>query len=194
MKAVIFATLAGLAQMAVAVGVVGAAEGFAAGVTGGGNAAPQYPKDINELTTWLTDATPRTIVLDKTFDFTNSEGTVTGTACANWGTGAKCQRILLDTCGTAPAETVTYPKAPKQGIKVASNKSILGIGNKGIIKGKGLTFQGKNCIVQNIQVSDLNHKYVWGGDAISFAGADQIWIDHVTVRSPPLLATYVRPC
>jgi pectate lyase len=78
-------------------------------------------------------------------------------------------------------ETVTYYKAAKTPIKVGSNKTILGIGNKGIIKGKGLSFAGKNVIVQNIQVSDLNHKYVWGGDALSFAGADLIWIDHVTV-------------
>ena len=49
--------------------------------TTGGSATPQYPKDINELTTWLTDATARVIVLDKTFDYTTSEGTVTGTAC-----------------------------------------------------------------------------------------------------------------
>lgn len=82
MKFSAFAALAGLAHMASAVGVVGKAEGFASGVTGGGSATPQYPKDIKELNTWLTDSTARVIVLDKTFDFTNSEGTVTGTACA----------------------------------------------------------------------------------------------------------------
>lgn len=185
MKGIIFSALASLAHMASAVGVVGKAEGFATGVTGGGSATPQYPKDIAQLSTWLTDATARVIVLDKTFDYTTSEGTVTGTACANWGTGAKCQRILLDSCGSGTTkETVTYYKAAKSPIKVGSNKTILGIGAKGIIKGKGLSFAGKNVIVQNIQVSDLNHKYVWGGDALSFAGADLIWIDHVTVCVP----------
>ncbi|CAI9633181.1 unnamed protein product [Alternaria burnsii] len=185
MKFLAIAALASLAHMASAVGVVGKAEGFATGVTGGGNATPQYPKDIKELTTLLTDSTARVIVLDKTFDYTTSEGTVTGTACASWGTGAKCQRILLDTCDAGQVkETVTYYKAAKTPIKVGSNKTILGIGNKGIIKGKGLSFAGKNVIVQNIQVSDLNHKYVWGGDALSFAGADLIWIDHVTTARP----------
>lgn len=81
MKFLAFTFLAGLAHVATAVGVVGKAEGFAAGVTGGGNATPQYPKDITELTSWLTDATARVIVLDKTFDYTTSEGTITGTAC-----------------------------------------------------------------------------------------------------------------
>ncbi|KAJ8110349.1 hypothetical protein OPT61_g6788 [Boeremia exigua] len=185
MKFIAVAALASLAQMASAIGVVGTAEGFAKGVTGGGSATPQYPKDINELTTMLTDATPRVIILDKTFDYTSSEGTITGTACASWGTGAKCQRILLDSCPTGQVkETVTYYKAGKSPIKVGSNKSIVGIGSKGIIKGKGLSFAGKNVIVQNIQVSDLNHKYVWGGDALSFAGADLIWIDHVTTARP----------
>lgn len=186
MKGIIYAALASLAHMTTAVGVVGTAEGFATGVTGGGSATPQYPKDITELTTWLTDATARVIVLDKTFDYTSSEGTVTGTACASWGTGAACQRILQDTCDSGiTKETVTYYKAAKTPIKVGSNKTILGIGAKGIIKGKGLSFAGKNVIVQNIQVSDLNHKYVWGGDALSFAGADLIWIDHVTVFVQP---------
>ncbi|CAG5156607.1 uncharacterized protein ALTATR162_LOCUS4404 [Alternaria atra] len=177
--------LVSLAHVASAVGVVGKAEGFAAGVTGGGSATPQYPKDITQLTSWLTDSTARVIVLDKTFDYTTSEGTVTGTACASWGTGSACQRILLDSCDAGQVkETVTYYKAAKNPIKVGSNKTILGIGSKGIIKGKGLSFAGKNVIVQNIQVSDLNHKYVWGGDALSFAGADLIWIDHVTTARP----------
>jgi pectin lyase len=184
MRGLVFVAFAGLVHMATAVGVVGKAEGFATGVTGGGNATPQYPKDIKELTSLLTDSTARVVVLDKTFDYTTSEGTVTGTACASWGTGTKCQRILQDTCDPGVAkETVTYNKAAKSPIKVGSNKTILGIGAKGIIKGKGLSFEGKNVIVQNIEVSDLNHKYVWGGDALSFAGADLIWIDHVTVSS-----------
>jgi pectate lyase len=178
--------LVSLAHVASAIGVVGKAEGFATGVTGGGSATPQYPKDITQLTSWLTDSTARVIVLDKTFDYTTSEGTVTGTACASWGTGSACQRILLDSCDAGQVkETVTYYKAAKNPIKVGSNKTILGIGSKGIIKGKGLSFAGKNVIVQNIQVSDLNHKYVWGGDALSFAGADLIWIDHVTVSTLP---------
>jgi hypothetical protein len=83
MKVFMFAALASLAHMASAVGVVGKAEGFATGVTGGGNATPQYPKDIKELSSLLSDSTARVIVLDKTFDYTTSEGTVTGTACTS---------------------------------------------------------------------------------------------------------------
>jgi len=64
MKYFIFAICA-LIGRAAAVGVVGTPPGFAAGTTGGGSATPQYPADIAQLKTWLTDSTPRVIVLDK---------------------------------------------------------------------------------------------------------------------------------
>jgi pectate lyase len=166
--------------------VVGKAEGFATGVTGGGNASPVYPKDITELKTYLTDKNPRVIVLNKVFDFTSSEGTETGTACASWGTGSSCQKIIQASCGTSPTIKGTWYKAPRTPIDVASDKTILGVGSSGAIKGKGLLrFRGgtKNVIVQNIAITDLNPEFVWGGDAISFDGSDQIWVDHVTVRT-----------
>jgi pectin lyase len=61
----VFAALAVFCSSCAAVGVVGKPEGFAASTTGGGSATPQYPKDINELTTWLTDSVARVIVLNK---------------------------------------------------------------------------------------------------------------------------------
>ena len=71
--------------------VVGAAEGFAKGVTGGGNASPVYPSTTAELVSYLGDNQARVIVLTKTFDFTGSEGTASGSGCAPWGTGSACQ-------------------------------------------------------------------------------------------------------
>ncbi|KAI9172742.1 pectin lyase [Paramyrothecium foliicola] len=178
--------LAGLVRLGSAQAVVGKAEGFAAGVTGGGNAKPDFPEDIEELAALLTDSTPRVIVLSKEFDFTESEGTETGTACQSWGTGSACQKIIQDDCGSNPAIQGTWFKAPRTPIDVASDKTILGVGDKGIIKGKGLRFTNgvSNVIVQNIQVTDLNPEFVWGGDAIGFSGSDLIWIDHVTTARP----------
>jgi pectate lyase len=166
--------------------VHGTAEGFAKGVTGGGNAKPVYPTNIAQLKSYLTDASPRVIILNKVFDFTTSEGTETGTACASWGTGSSCQKIIQSSCGSAPTIKGTWYKAARTPIDVASDKTILGVGSSGVIKGKGLRFRGgaKNIIVQNIAVTDLNPEYVWGGDAISFDGSDLIWVDHVTVRLP----------
>jgi len=77
-----------------AAGVVGSAEGFAKGVTGGGNASPVYPTTTAQLVSYLTDSSPRVIILTKTFDFTGSEGTATEQGCAPWGTGSGCQLAI----------------------------------------------------------------------------------------------------
>lgn len=68
------------------------------------------------------------------------------------------------------------------GITVNSNKSLIGEGTSGVIKGKGLRIVSgaKNIIIQNIAITDINPKYVWGGDAITINQADLVWVDHVT--------------
>ncbi|KAM0231447.1 hypothetical protein ACHAPO_008557 [Fusarium lateritium] len=176
--------IAGLWQFGAAQSVVGKAEGFATGVTGGGDATPDHPETIGELTKLLTDAQPRVIVLSKEFDYTDSEGDETGTVCHNWGDGEGVQKIIADNgdCGDTPSSQATWPKAPRTPIDLGSDKTILGVGDKAVIKGKGLRIRGgsKNVIIQNIAVTDLNPEYVWGGDAISFDEAELVWVDHVT--------------
>ncbi|KAL5114299.1 hypothetical protein ACEQ8H_007819 [Pleosporales sp. CAS-2024a] len=170
-------------------GVQGAAQGFAKGTTGGGSTAPVYPSSITELKNYLADSSPRVIVLTKTFDFTGSEGTATSSGCAPWGTGSQCQlAINQDNWCTnyepnAPkVSQITYDKAGVLGMTVGSNKSLIGQGSKGVIKGKGIRIVSgaKNIIIQNVRFTDINPKYVWGGDAITVNGGDLIWIDHVT--------------
>ncbi|CAN9441202.1 unnamed protein product [Alternaria alternata] len=169
--------------------VKGAAEGFAKGVTGGGSAKPVYPSTTAELISYLGDSSPRVIVLTKTFDFTGTEGKATSAGCRPWGTGSACQ-IAINKDGwcdnyqpNAPkVSSITYDKAGMLGITVKSNKSLIGQGSKGVIKGKGIRMTGnvKNIIVQNVRFTEINPQYVWGGDAITVDGADMIWIDHVT--------------
>ncbi|KAL3464599.1 pectin lyase fold/virulence factor [Aspergillus heterothallicus] len=176
------------ATAASAAGVTGAAEGFAKGVTGGGSATPVYPDTIDELVSYLGDSSARVIILTKTFDFTGSEGTTTGTGCAPWGTSSACQLAINkdDWCTNyqpdAPTASVTYDNAGVLGITVKSNKSLVGQGSSGVIKGKGLRIVSgaSNVIIQNIAITDLNPKYVWGGDAITLNNCDLVWIDHVT--------------
>lgn len=62
-------------------GVVGSPSGFASGVTGGGDATPAAPADIDELVSWLTDDEPRVILLDKEYNFLETEGTTTEDGC-----------------------------------------------------------------------------------------------------------------
>jgi len=61
----ILARVASFISSCATVGVVGNPVGFAAGTTGSGSVTLQYPKDIDELETWLTDSTARVIVLNK---------------------------------------------------------------------------------------------------------------------------------
>ncbi|RAL14480.1 polysaccharide lyase family 1 protein [Aspergillus homomorphus CBS 101889] len=182
------AAVAGLIGSAAAVGVSGSAEGFAKGVTGGGSATPVYPSTTDELVSYLGDSEARVIVLEKTFDFRGTEGTTTSTGCAPWGTASACQVAINqnDWCTNyepdAPSVSVSYDNAGVLGITVGSNKSIIGVGSKGVIKGKGLRMVSgaENVIIQNIAITDINPKYVWGGDAITLNNVDMVWIDHVT--------------
>jgi pectin lyase len=94
-----------------------------------------------------------------------------------------------DWCGNyqpdAPATSVTYDEAGLDPIIVASDKTLIGSGSAGVIKGKGLRIVGgSNIILQNIHITELNPQYVWGGDAITLEGSDMVWIDHVKVWCP----------
>ncbi|KAF9884795.1 hypothetical protein FE257_001211 [Aspergillus nanangensis] len=182
------AAVVAFASTAAAISVSGAAEGFAQGVTGGGDATAVYPDTIDELVSYLGDSEPRVIVLSKTFDFTGSEGTSSETGCAPWGTGSGCQLAINanDWCtnyeADAPSVSVEYDNAGTLGITVASDKTLLGEGSSGAIKGKGLRIVSgaSNIIIQNVAITDLNPQYVWGGDAITLNECDMVWIDHVT--------------
>jgi pectin lyase len=169
--------------------VVGKPEGFAAGTTGGGSAECAVPADVKQLKEWLSDSTARCIVIDKEYDFKGTEGTTKEDGCrpasnkcpgnggqdainkASWctngnaGEGSKTISVSYDTAGVA-------------GINMGSNKSVIGVGSKGVIRGKGLRIANgaKNIIIQNIHITELNPQYIWGGDAITIAGSDQVWI------------------
>ncbi|CAE6518046.1 unnamed protein product [Rhizoctonia solani] len=156
---------------------VGTAFGYATGTTGGGSAAAAVPTSTSQLVSWLGDSTARTILLDKVFDFTDTEGSVTGTACAPWTCTPNPQLAINQS-------TVTYKQAGVNAITVGSNKTLLGKGSAGGIKGKGLRVAGgSNIIIQNIRIYDLNPQFVWGGDAITIDGGSNIWIDHNYIQN-----------
>ncbi|KAF4832643.1 putative pectin lyase F-1 [Colletotrichum siamense] len=181
----VLAALVALSPSLAAAQVVGTAYGFATGVTGGGSAKAAAPSDIAQLKTWLSDSTARVILIDKTFNYIGSEGTVSEKGCraksgCNASNGGQ-DTIGKDSCDANESEVdVKYDKAAKAQLTVGSNKSIVGVGSKGIIQGKGLKIpQGtKNVIIQNIHITDLNPQYVWGGDGMSIEGVDGLWIDH----------------
>ncbi|KAF8672499.1 Pectate lyase [Rhizoctonia solani] len=164
---------------------IGTPFGYAAGTTGGGNAAAAVPSSTAQLVSWLGDNTPRVILLDKTYDFTDLEGSETGKVCKPWtcSPGAQVAIDVNGWCGreqkNAKTDTATWKKAGLTAIKVGSNKTLLGKGTAGWIKGKGLRIAGSsNIIIQNVRFSDINAAFVWGGDALTIDGGKQIWIDH----------------
>lgn len=141
--------------------VVGAAQGFASGVTGGGSATPVYPETNEELIDLLQSTEPQVIILTKTFEFLGTEGTTTEDGCAPFGTDdPACQLAInaVDWCGDRDPVTVTYDNAPGAPIHVASDKTLLGEGSSGVLSGKGLRFTNdvSNIIVQNVHITNLN--------------------------------------
>lgn len=134
---------------------------------------------------YLGDSEARVIILEGTFDFRKTEGTTTSTGCAPWGTASACQVAINqdDWCTNyepdAPSVSVSYDNAGVLGISVGSNKSLVGKSGAKII-GKGIRLNGvSNVIIQNIEITNINPKYVWGGDAITLDDTDLVWIDHV---------------
>ncbi|MGZ9706871.1 pectate lyase family protein [Pseudomonas sp. GNP013] len=178
-----------------------APEGFARGVSGGGQAAAVHPATLAELKNALCDrfdargncidTTQRVIALDHTFDFrgsvvTDGSARVTEAGCmANAcpkGGGQWAIDGANHFCQSKPPATVSYDKAGLQRLKVGSNKTLLGVGPHAGIQGIGLLIGGgaRNVIVRNLTLSDINPRVVWGGDALTLDAADGVWIDHNT--------------
>ncbi|NAS95120.1 pectate lyase [Pseudomonas syringae pv. actinidifoliorum] len=176
-------------------------EGFAKGVTGGGAAAAVHPSTLDDLRSALcashdahgacTDQTPKVIVLDHLFDFrgsvvANGSAETTASGCVVKPCAQGGEQLALnganDFCQSRPAVMVTYDNAGLKPLKVGSNKTLIGAGDKAGIAGTGL-FIGDgahNVIVRNLTLSDINPSVVWGGDALTLNKADGVWIDHNT--------------
>lgn len=175
----------------IAAGVSGAAFGFANGTTGGGDAEALAPSDFSQLAAWLTDNTPRIILIDKEFDYLASEGECTdykrripdSNTCGSAGQNA-IDIEKLGWCDPYPSITCTYYKVPLDANDVTSNKSIVGVGIAGAIRervGAWSMVLATLLVIQKIHITDLNPQDIWGGDTISLDGTDNVWIDHVEI-------------
>lgn len=105
------------------------------------------------------------------FDHCGSQGQLAIDDASRW-----CQQHNY-----APT-TMTVDKAGmmQQAIMVNSRKTIRGVGDAGKIVGRGLLiFHTKNIIVQNIEFSDINPEFIFGGDAIALKDCDLVWLDHL---------------
>ncbi|KAL4819537.1 pectin lyase fold/virulence factor [Aspergillus spinulosporus] len=185
MKKAVLSTLFAFLLRSASAQVVGTPSGFAAGTTGGGDATPQTPSSLDELVEWITDDTPRVILIDREWSFIGTEGTTSTQCCSTrtttceGGTSAG-QAWIGDACDDGTWVSCTYDNAGTSPLDVGSNKSIVGVGSAGVIRGKGLRIRGgaSNVIIQNIHLTDTNPEYVWGGDLLTLDDCDRVWIDH----------------
>lgn len=172
-------------------------QGFGAGTTGGAGGEVVRVTTRAQLEHELcrthgpggacADTTPRIIELATTIDYTGTEGQRSGAGCYPYkmcNAPDKSESLVLlgasDThCNGKPITQIAYDAAGKNPLAVGSNKTLIGIGTAGVLKGKGLRLhQAKNVIIRNLTISDINEGIVFAGDAISLDDADHVWIDH----------------
>ncbi|WP_181123325.1 pectin/pectate lyase [Xanthomonas arboricola] len=131
---------------------------------------------------YCNDDAPRIVVVDRTIDFRGLEGSAMGLGCHPYSN--KSEALLLlnssDTrCNDFVTSQIQYDKVGRHPIMVGSNKSLVGTGTSGIIKGTGLRLLAvRNVIIRNVTIRDINPSVVFAGDAINLAGVDNVWIDH----------------
>ncbi len=134
-----------------------------------------------------TDHTPRIIKVAGTIDFTGSEGSATRPGCDYSSCPAPLanERLVMlnpqDThCDGRPVFDVTYDAAGNNPLRVGSNKTLLGVGNDAVLRGKGLRIGNgaDNVIIRNLTFERINSGIIFVGDAISISDASRVWIDH----------------
>lgn len=96
-------------------------------------------------------------MLDKTYDFLEAEGQATETGCVpSSNTCGSSGQNALDGPNWCSDDyesiEITYYVAPTVPIDIKGNKSIVGVGDKGVIRGKGIRLVNdiSNVIIQNV--------------------------------------------
>lgn len=171
-------------------------QGWGSSVTGGSGGERVRVRTPAELASALcrtrsgstcTDTTPRIIEVASTLDFRGSEGPDHKPGCYQAVCPAPMQseRLIVAApgithCDGKPTFSVAFDAAGRTPLLVGSNKTLIGIGDDGVIKGKGLMLRGgvSNIAIRNLSFSDINPGIVFAGDAITLDDTDRVWIDH----------------
>ncbi|WP_051680348.1 RICIN domain-containing protein [Vibrio rhizosphaerae] len=158
--------------------------GFATGTTGGAGGQVVTVSTPSQLENAIRGNQARIIRVNGIIDFRGNRTTTA--ACTysenNCRYNGKQEKILdrLGYCDGRSTYNITYDTAGTEPMRVGSNKTIIGIGARSGIKGKGFYIRDgvSNIIIRNLSITDINDGIVWGGDAISIDNASRIWIDH----------------
>ncbi|KAH8799189.1 pectate lyase [Flagelloscypha sp. PMI_526] len=176
-----FFAIAGYMLLVSGVHALGTPFGYAAGVTGGGSATTQTPSSAAELKSWLEDSVTRRITLNQIYDFTNyySIDYHFREVCFPYSCTTNVQGMIStsnDFCADYSNKSTStwyasvylahFESSASNQIKVKSNKTLLGSGSNTGINGASLYLDSgvSNVIIQNIKLTNLNARWVWGGD------------------------------
>jgi pectate lyase len=165
--------------------------GFAAldgGTVGGGNVTPILVKTAAELTTYLADSQPRVLYVMNDLDFrtANRTGVQTcadNTTCDN-GSGVQIDEPRVSaTCDSTEHTSTSYRYETT--LKVASNKTVIGIGSGSgaVLRGASLNIgASQQVIFRNLRVYDVNPHPVEAGDGFTLQGSKHVWLDHLLLE------------
>ncbi|KAJ7476745.1 putative pectin lyase D [Mycena latifolia] len=185
---------------------LGRANNIISEATGGGTAAPATPTSQAQLVTWLSDSTPRVILLTTMMDFTTFSvgiggfevGTSTAELCSPWSCTPNPQQKINTAnnfCAQYPGKTnATFNNAGTTNsfyLFVGSNKTLLGKGANAGLNGVGLRLTNSllsSTFIDGPVTISFSARYVWGGDAtnqrltwshtVQIDGASNTGIDH----------------
>lgn len=140
-------------------------------------------------------------MIDKEYNFLTVEGKTSGPGCVPTSNtcGAKGQNALNGPNWCNPADkTYTYYVSPGKPIDIKSNKSLVGVGSKGVIRGKGFRIVNgaKNIIIQNVHITVIYPSKFVGkhanigrtsthnisGEVMLFNFLDQTWFGLIITR------------
>ncbi len=133
-----------------------------------------------------TDDAPRIVKVQGLIDFTGSEGTEVRSGCVYRDCPAPYanERLISNDpnghCSGRPIIDITIDSAGNRPLLVGSNKTLVGLGNDAVVRGKGLSIRNgmSNIVVRNLSFEKINQGIIFAGDAISIDNASRIWIDH----------------
>ncbi len=160
-----------------------------ASTTGGGAAAPVTVSTCSALVNALQASGPAVVQIAAGTAIDCRTPARTQGACAiscpsNQDPGKITYRIPVgtQTCKElgAASETRVSRSRNEISIKVASNKTLLGMDRYAAIRGATLNLSNaRNVIIRNLSIENVNPGLVEAGDGITLSNASHVWIDHV---------------
>ena len=157
--------------------------------TGGGAAAPVTVNSCSALVSALQASTPAVVQVAAGVTIDCRTPARIQAACAvscpaYQDAGKFSYRVPVggQTCKElgSTSETKVNRSRNEISIKVASNKTLLGLNSASTIRGATLDLgNAKNVIIRNLAIEDVNPGLVEAGDGITLNNSSHVWIDHV---------------